>query len=365
MKDKIIVIGGYGQVGKIICQYLADYYPGRVMAAGRNLSKATQFSRVTNGKVLPLEIDIYNLGDSMSILNDAYLVIMCLDQKDTTFIEKCIECKVHYIDISPSYRTLSKIELLHNRATENEVTLLIGTGLAPGLVNLLAKHVRSSFDYVNEAETFLLLGLGEKHGKDGINWLINNLREDFYVLEDNVPSKVKSFSDGKKTLLTNDIGERTAYRFDLAEQHILTKTLGIKYVSSRFCYDSSFVTNTVALLNKIGAFKIYDMKLLRNLSINILDYLLTLFDKLNLWTKKYAIKITMKGFKDNKEKIVEYSISGINNSEVTGITASIVADQLISENLAKGVYYIEQIFEFEDVFDLLKRRVDLKFERLS
>lgn len=37
---KILVIGGYGNVGKVICKTLADRFPGRVIAAGRNLSAA-------------------------------------------------------------------------------------------------------------------------------------------------------------------------------------------------------------------------------------------------------------------------------------------------------------------------------------
>ena len=34
MKDQIWVIGGYGQVGQMICTQLAQAFPGKVWAAG-------------------------------------------------------------------------------------------------------------------------------------------------------------------------------------------------------------------------------------------------------------------------------------------------------------------------------------------
>ena len=104
----ILVIGGYGQVGRVICKTLSQIYPGKVIAAGRNFEKAKKFSLSMNNKVLPLNLDIYNLEASHEVFTHAQLVIMCLDQKDTNFVEMCIQNKVHYIDISPSYNIGSK-----------------------------------------------------------------------------------------------------------------------------------------------------------------------------------------------------------------------------------------------------------------
>lgn len=50
MKRKIVVVGGYGQVGKVICEEMAKIYPYKVYAAGRSLQKAKQFSIETEGR---------------------------------------------------------------------------------------------------------------------------------------------------------------------------------------------------------------------------------------------------------------------------------------------------------------------------
>lgn len=57
-KDQIWVIGGYGQVGSMVCTVLARSFPGKVWAAGTRLEKAIEFSRSTGGAIQPLLLDV-------------------------------------------------------------------------------------------------------------------------------------------------------------------------------------------------------------------------------------------------------------------------------------------------------------------
>jgi hypothetical protein len=56
--DGIVVVGGYGSVGRTVCAELAGRFPGRVFAAGRDLGRAEAFSREMGGTVLPLRLDL-------------------------------------------------------------------------------------------------------------------------------------------------------------------------------------------------------------------------------------------------------------------------------------------------------------------
>ena len=91
MKDKILVIGGYGQVGQHVCIELMKIFPERVFAGGRNIQKAISFSNETNRSVKPFKIDIYDTGSFHEILNDITLVIMCLSPHKSDFALYCIE----------------------------------------------------------------------------------------------------------------------------------------------------------------------------------------------------------------------------------------------------------------------------------
>jgi pimeloyl-ACP methyl ester carboxylesterase len=58
----IVVVGGYGAVGRTVCAELAGRFPGRVFAAGRNLAKADAFSREMGDRMLPLGLELADPG---------------------------------------------------------------------------------------------------------------------------------------------------------------------------------------------------------------------------------------------------------------------------------------------------------------
>ncbi|WP_416148964.1 saccharopine dehydrogenase NADP-binding domain-containing protein [Salipaludibacillus sp. HK11] len=358
----ILVIGGYGQVGSVICKNLSHKYPKKVIAAGRNFNKAVKFSLSTNEKVIPLELDIYNLDASHEVFKSTQLVIMCLDQKGTSFVEKCIQNKVNYIDISPSYGILSKIENLHSKALESETTLVLGVGLAPGLTNLMVKKIIPHFDKVTKTDIFLMLGVGEKHGRDGVEWLLNNINSNYFIFENGQSRKVSSFTEGRNVELPKKYGKRKAYRFDLADQHIVSKTLELKNVSSRFFYDSAFTTNELGFLKKIGVFKLLKYKVLKSIIVNIFVGALYIFEKLKIGSNNYLIKAEVNGEINGKEETIESVLFGSNNTEITGHVASIVGNKLIQHNYSPGVHYTEQLFDLDDILSSLDDEVTYNHE---
>lgn len=107
-KDKILVVGGYGNVGRTISVTLGNVFPEKVIAAGRSYEKAEQLSFETRGQVLPIALDVSQAHENDELLNQVAVVIMCLDQSDNRFVEECIRRGVHYIDISANCEFLSQ-----------------------------------------------------------------------------------------------------------------------------------------------------------------------------------------------------------------------------------------------------------------
>lgn len=318
MKNKILVIGGYGQVGQVICKDLGKKFPGKVIAAGRNFEKAKQFSLKTEGGVAPLQFDAFANHKKNEILDDVTLVVMCLDQRDTQFIETCIEKKRHYIDITASYKLLSQVESLDIKAKESGATIVLGVGLCPGLTNMLVKYSKSYFDSIDAAEIYIMLGLGDKHGKAATEWTIDNMNSVFSVMENNSFKRVGSFEDGKKT------------------------------VSTRLCFDSVILTNTFALLKRIGFFNLLKINLFRNVMVKI-------FENFHWGSDLYVLKVDTKGIKKHKEALYQCLIRGSNEGQATGKVAAIVAESLYTKKFPAGVYYLEQLFELEEFLSKLKK----------
>lgn len=347
---KILVIGGYGNVGKVICKTLADRFPGRVIAAGRNLSAAQQFSLQTNAKVLPLKLNVRQINEK-DLVNIS-LVIMCIDRENNSLAKKCAAKGIYYIDISAEYKILSQIELLDSEAKQHQSTIILSVGLAPGLTNLLASSSKLKFDKLESINIHLLLGLGEVHGKAAIAWILNNLTTKYSILENGQPKYIESFKDKKNTVFEGHFGKRTTYSFNFLDQHTLPKTLGIKSASTGMCFDSVLMTRMLSILAHTGY-----INLAR--SSNLLKPLTGILQLLKLGTDKFVAKVEAKGTINNRTAIYETSISGSKEGFITGLVAAKVAEYLYTKPFPPGVFHIEQLFDLEQFVE------DLETENLT
>lgn len=351
MKDKILVIGGYGNVGKIICRDLGEKFPGKVIAAGRSFEKVKKITQTTNGNVLPLKFDLFNTQDNKNLLEDVSTVVMCLDQTDTKFIEECIKMGVNYIDITASYDFFSKIQTLHTRAKKTDSTIVMSVGLSPGLTNLMVKYSKSHLDILDNADINLMLGIGDGHGKAAIEWMVDNMNTKFNIIEKGKTIQVKSLEDGKSTKFPKPFGDRYTYRFDFAEQHGLPETLNIKSVSNRICFDSRFVTHFLVLLKKIGLLKTLKLDFFRKGVINLLK-------KSNMGSDIFIAKVDALGKKNGVRRGFECFVRGKREGEITGKVAAIVAEYIYREKYPSGTYHIEEIFSLEEIIERIDDYID-------
>lgn len=341
MKDQIVVVGGYGQVGQTICKKLSELYPGKVYAAGRSFERAENFSRSTGGKVRPLKLDI-QAELNPNVLDRAKLVIMCLDQTDTRFIQYCFENGIHYTDVSADYSFLAQAEKWHAAAIAGQATAVLSVGLAPGLTNLLARHAQSLMDQTDAIDISIMLGLGDRHGQAAIEWTVDNLNTKYSVVQDGAAREVASFTDGRRTVFGAGLGRRKAYRFNFSDQHVLPRTLNVPSVSTRLCFDSAAVTGLLAWLKAAGAFRLMRFRPVRNAAIQS-------FGKLHLGKDLFAVKIDARGKKGAQAVLAECFLHGKNEAELTARVAAAIAAALYRSEFPHGVYHIEQLFELEPV----------------
>lgn len=328
MKDKILIIGGYGKVGSIISIELAKLFPNKIIVAGRNYKKANELSELLQGKVIPYKLDI-NKEIEDNFLADIKLVIMCIDQDNTSFVEKCIENNIVYIDITANHFFIKQVELLNKLAKEKKSSVILSVGLAPGITNLLAKYGTQKLALVNLIEIYILLGIGEKHGEAAYRWTFDNIHSSYYLKKNIL---IKSFSKPKKS---NLLGERNFYTFNFSDQHTLAKTLSINKVITRMAFDSKILTHFVALCRKFYLTRIYTNK-------NIQDFFIALFTKTTVGSDLFAVKIIVKN--DNAEKN-EFSFSGNGEGKITAYVAIELVKYILSENKIYGVKHIHQIID--------------------
>ncbi|MED3648725.1 saccharopine dehydrogenase family protein [Halalkalibacterium halodurans] len=336
MREDIVVIGGYGQVGRAICSLLARRYAGRVYAAGRNFEKANRFSLETDGEVQPLQVDIHQPKKAFEALNQPKVVIVCIDQDHTEFARLCAKNGIDYLDITANGKFLKELGGLNRGAVKH--TGVISVGLAPGITNLLVEQAVRMFEQVHQVDISILLGLGDEHGEGAMEWTFQQINQSFDVMVQNDWRQVKSFTDRQQVSFGKAIGNHSVYRFPFSDQQTLARTLHLPTVSTRLCFDSRLVTAVVATMRRLHITKLLSLPAVRKV-------LTTLLNAFPYGSEQYGVRVEVKGVrKDEKEEV--YSLfTGENEALMTAHVASAVAFALYEHPCPKGVFHIEELFE--------------------
>lgn len=327
MKDKILIVGGYGKVGSIISKHLSELYPNKVIIAGRDKKKAMQFAETLSHKVIPYAIDINHLKED-SILNEVQLVIVCIDQVNTQFVKWCITKEIKYIDITANQNFLSQVELLDKDFKNKNTTAVLSIGLAPGITNLLAQNIINKQPEITAVNIYILLGIGEKHGEAAYRWTFNNLHASYKISD----KSIKSFTLPKSCDL---FGKRKFYTFNFSDQHTLLKTTNSKNVITRMAFDSRLLTNSLGFMRKIGVSRIFKNKVIQ-------DKLIKLFLKFNIGNDSFGVKVITE---NNNKEIYSSTVTGNGEGKITAYVTIEIVKHLLNNKVNSGVFHIHQLIE--------------------
>ncbi|MGE6784559.1 hypothetical protein ACQKGL_18780 [Ensifer adhaerens] len=223
--SRLLVVGGYGAVGRPLCEELVQLDNIDLVVAGRRLDAAEDLTRKIG--TVARRIELAEPDTWAQACDGVDGAILCMDQQDTRFVSYLFERGIHYIDITASDALFRKIESI---AAPPGASALLSVGLAPGLTNVLAAFLASRMEKVLDVQIGLMGGLGDSHGRAGMNWMADRL------FDADCPKDATWIDFGQKW------GLRKARRFDFSDQHTLKRTLQINAATTSVCLDSRIVT---------------------------------------------------------------------------------------------------------------------------
>ncbi|WP_267643978.1 saccharopine dehydrogenase family protein [Haloarchaeobius amylolyticus] len=330
----ILVVGGYGTIGRTVCRELADSEREKILAAGRSPQKARRFARSVDG-VEPRTFDVSDEMHHADVLKDVGTVVMCLDQDAPHFAEACLERGIDYVDISPTDSLLRAIESFDEVARGHGATAVLSVGLSPGMTNLFVAEAREELDTVDRADITLLLGIGEAFGPDTVKWTIEDALGNFSVQSDGETTSVTGLTD-PRTVEVPGWGRRRAYRANLADQHVLARTTDIPVIESRLCYDSRVLTRYLAVLRRTGLFEPI-------VSLLGVDGIVRLAEVFPFGSTESVIKTEVSGRVDGQLKRIDQWVRGPDQARATAIVTARIA-QALGPSHPAGVHHIHEIF---------------------
>ncbi len=346
---RILIVGGYGQVGLTIAERLAPRFPGRVIVGGRNLDKATAAAAGIGHGAEGRAVDIL-AADCADGLDGVALVVVCLDQTDTRFVEQCLSRGIHYVDISADYSFLSEVEKLDELAKRNGATAMLSVGVAPGLTNLLAAAARARMERVDRIDILLVTGLGDHHGRAALEWMFDNLDAEYEVKEGGRPRSVRSFGESINIRLPGQHAERPAYRFNFSDQHVIGRTLDVPAVSTWLRFDDRVSTWLFAKSSQAGLGRLLRRHWWRKIAV-------WLFTKVHMGSDICGVAARATGRARDGAETLTLGLIGRKEALMTAIVAAETARQLLYGNPLAGVLHTEQAIALGPVVSALRKEL--------
>ena len=335
---KIAIIGGHGQVGQIIVKQLIKLGKKNLVIMGRNQEKMMKFTASLPTLVEHRIIDLAKSVDP-TLLTDLQLVIVCLDQTDTLFIEQCQQLGIDYLDITANSPFLTNVYQLH---APTHSRTLVGIGLAPGLTNLAVANYLTKAPRTTTIDIDILLGMGDQHGKAAVEWTFSQLNQPYQHPRWTTP--IATFTQKKKDAFGTKFGRKSTYNFDFADQHLLALADPSRTYTTYLGFDLNWITKSLAILKKIGLTSLFKNK-------QVLTFLTRFMQKGMIGSEKFVVKIS-NGSSDDQNRIIIY---GDEEATMTGEVTAFLADKLLSQPVKSGFYLIDELTTLEEVVGVIPR----------
>ncbi len=240
---KVLVVGGYGAQGSVICTYLARSPDvSEIVCAGRNLAKAKRLvERLKSDKVSPKKIDATKQDELTSAAKGMDLVVNATVPKYNLLVmDAVLKGGAHYQDLAsgPTDTPMDKfVSQQIERSPKYEdagLTALINTGSSPGVTNVLVRHAADKLDRVDEIK---IRYTGIMETKEFISiwspetaWA--DMAEEPFLFENGKLKRVPPFSGQEVYVFPEPFGPQTVVHHHHEEVVTLPRFIGkgLKYV---------------------------------------------------------------------------------------------------------------------------------------
>lgn len=334
----ILIVGGYGVVGRYIATLLAPTHPGRVIVAGRHNERAALLAMQLGDGVRALTVDVDSASSTDAALEGVALVVNCADQREPHLARAAIRRGCAYTDTTSAHALWQQLRDLAPEAARTGARVVLGAGLMPGVSSVMARAGASALGGAEIVEGTLLLSLGDQFGPASLEYLLLESAQPFSIIERTQSRLVWSFTEPHSVAFPRPVGTRVAYRIPFSDQHFHPRTLGAETAASRLVLDPAWVATLVARLVRLGVAPLLRPAVVRRALVRVL--LAT--RALHRGHDRFALLVTVtKG-----SAAVRFFLTGHNQAAGTAASAAATAQALWDRVVdCPGIWVPEQVLE--------------------
>lgn len=248
---RILVLGGYGAQGQVICRELVkNPKASEVICSGRRLEQAKRFvSRYKHEKLSASRIDLDNVNDVRKAVKGVDLVVNSASYiYNLRLMKACAESGVNYQDLASSW-SIETMDQPMVDAIEKELELdqkfrdvgavaLISTGEDPGITDVVAGYAADNLDHLYEVrmKDCSVLKAKEIVSTWAPDLLWRDMTNDAVVWQNGKFKRVPPFSEEEMYVFPDPVGCQPCYQHLHEEPATLPKYLkDLKYVEFKMC----------------------------------------------------------------------------------------------------------------------------------
>ncbi|HKP64180.1 MAG TPA: saccharopine dehydrogenase NADP-binding domain-containing protein [Polyangiales bacterium] len=342
----ILLVGGYGVVGRRIAALLAPEFPEQVVIAGRNLASAEALCASVGHGAQARALDVRDTTSIERALTSVATVVSCVAQHDLNLLKATIARGLAYTDISPRLAYWQAGDAMTREAQKTRARVVLGAGLSPGISNVMARRLAAEVGPVARVETDIFLSLGDEYGADSLHHVLDAISQPFTLFVDGRLQSAVPFSDGVPIPFPQPVGTRTAYVFPWSDVVSYPQTLGARTSIGRFALDPSWLGKTAELLVRVGArawLKGFARAEGKGATLDRVKRRYAGHDA-------FALIVRVEGARGT----AEMSLSGRHQADVTAAGAAAIIRALATRSVSQcGVFFPEQVIEPEPFFEFI------------
>jgi saccharopine dehydrogenase-like NADP-dependent oxidoreductase len=162
---------------------------------------------------------------------------------------------LRYTDIAPHLTELGRgaaYDKICAAARESGAGVVLGTGIVPGISNVMVRALADELGGADEIDTALLLAASDETGPASLDYFLQELSMSFDIRIDGADRPARAFSAPRTVEFPAPAGARLAYLFPFSDQVLYPRTLGARTALTRLALEPAWLASVLALIVRSG-----------------------------------------------------------------------------------------------------------------
>ncbi|WP_432533890.1 saccharopine dehydrogenase family protein [Kineococcus arenarius] len=320
----VVVLGALGAVGRRVSGRLAPLLGRRLVIAGRGEERVR--ARAAELGARGAVVDVRDTAALLRVAAGARVAVLALEADDDAAARALLGAGVRLVDVGATPAHLARLEALDPLARGTGATAALSVGLAPGATNLLARAAHEAVGGAGRVAITVLLGAGERHGREGVRWTVDTLLDGAAGPARRVALPPASPSGRVRV--------RTAHPFAFADAPAVRASLGVADVTTRLALDPAAASAALFALGRLrgtaaGASPRVRAALVRALS------------GVHVGTREYAARAD--AWSPDGRAHAAFAVAGVEQTRATAEVAARTALALAAGDAPAGVHHLDRL----------------------